>query len=342
LDESGTDRAQYGQKLFFHPPGGIAAFWIAHRLFGERGFLVVELASFAVFFWSTVLLAASLVDPFGVPESVLTALLSGFSPIMLQVTARYWLDGPVVALATLAAALFVLALRGRGGHALVGAGVALGLASLVKPTAFLIVPGLAALAIAIAPDRRLRVRLVDAVVVLGTAGALYAGWMVWRWRVMGSPFPGWAGRPTEHLAAINAYVHYVTVERGPWIYARLLPEVHTTLVPACVLMLAQWRRQPLRRVSLALLAWIAAIVGVHVVLGYLGFSKVLRYVILVSPAVIVLFVAQAGALWRRRATTPVAWVLIGLALAGGVLEIVSGVHTMVIDKDLIIPWPWGL
>jgi 4-amino-4-deoxy-L-arabinose transferase-like glycosyltransferase len=334
LQEPGTDRVQYGQKLFFHPPGGIALFWAGHRLFGERGFLLVELASFALFFGAVVVLAALVIEPFGILEALLAAILAGFSPIMLHVTAHYWLDGPVLALSTLAAAFAVWGLRRESPGWMTLAGVALGAAALVKPTAFLVVPGLAALAVARRP-----LSVKQAAIVLGCAAATFAPWLIWRWQVMGTPFPGWAGKPTQNLATLNPYVHYVTVIRKPWVYLGLLPRVHATLLPACLLGIAQWRRPALRRVSLALIVWIAFIVLVHVALGYLGFSKVLRYVILVSPAVIVLFVAQAGAAWRERERR---WVLLALAAAGLMLEIVQGVRTMAFGRDLILPWPFGL
>jgi len=338
LQEPGTDVAQYGQKLFFHPPGGIALFWLGHKVAGERGFILAEMFSFALFYVATLLLAAQVIEPFGALEASITALLAGFSPIVLHVTAHYWLDGPVLAFATLAAALAVAAVRRRHTGLAVAAGFALGAASLVKPTAFLIVPGIAAVALAVLP-RRERIGVRRSAIFLATAAMLFAPWLLWRWHVLGTPFPGWAGRPTENLATINPYVHYVTVVRSPWIYVRLLPRVHTTLVPSCLMLVAHWRIQPLRRTSLALLLWAAAIVLVHVGLGYLGFSKVLRYVILVSPALIVLFAAHAGTAWRR---TPRSWALVGLALVGLALEIVQGVHTMRLNKDLILPWPGGL
>ncbi|HEX4824045.1 MAG TPA: glycosyltransferase family 39 protein [Candidatus Polarisedimenticolaceae bacterium] len=343
LQEPGTDVEQYGQKLFFHPPGGIALFWVAHRFFGDPGFMLVEVLSFAVFFWATLALTALLVRPFGIFEATVGSLLAGFSPIVVQVTARWWLDGPVVALATLAAVLGLVAAR-RGSVAwAAGAGLALGAAALVKPTAFLIMPGLALLALIAAKDAGVKPARRAAAVALGTAAACYGVWLLWRWHVTGTPFPGYAGRPMPRLVATNPYVHYVTVERGPLVYLRLLPEVLPTLVPACVLTAMQSGRVRLRSISLALVAWIATIVIVHVGLGAIGFSKVLRYVILVSPAAIVLFVAQSSALLRAGLPRSAGrWVLAVACAAAVVLEIVQGIHTMVLDRDLIIPWPWGL
>ena len=40
---------------------------------------------------------------------------------------------------------------------------------------------------------------------------------------------------------------------------------------------------------MSLLVWIFTVLLVHVALGYIGYSKVIRYVILITPAVILLF-----------------------------------------------------
>ena len=340
LEEPGTDVVQYGQKLFFHPPGGIVLFWAFRHLFGASGFLAVQLASFALFFWCVVLLARRVAPRFETIEAVIAAGLAGFAPIMLHVTAHYWLDGPLLAVATLAALIYLASVESQSARLACVAGLALGYAGLIKPTAVLIVPGLLVLAFVLASNRGTRVRRDHAAIFLGTAALVFSTWLAWRFRVMGTPFPGWAGRPTGNLATINPYVHFVTVVRGPWVYLRLLPETLPTLPVSIALLLATWSRRPLRKVSLALLSWIAVIVLVHVALGYLGFSKVLRYIILVSPATILLFVLQGGEAWRNR-RGPAAWAPAGLAAAAFVYEIGQGIHTIVASRDLIIPWPWG-
>jgi 4-amino-4-deoxy-L-arabinose transferase-like glycosyltransferase len=341
LEEPGTDRVQYGQKLFFHPPGGIALFWVGKHLVGERGFLAVQLFSWALFFWTMMGLTRRAAEEFGTVEAVLAAGLAGFAPILLHVTAHYWLDGPLLACATLAVLLYVVAVeRGSIGWAL-AAGLTLGYAGLIKPTAVLIVPGAAVFVRAIAVNRGWKPRRDHALVALGAAGAVFSIWLAWRWTVLGTPFPGWAGRPTGNLATINPYVHFVTVIRGPWVYLRLLPETLPTLPVAFVFLLVFWKRLDLRRVSIALALWIGFIILVHVALGYLGFSKVLRYVILVSPATILLFVVQGASAWRAAKPNGEGWGLAGLAAVAFIYEIGQGIHTMAVSRDLIIPWPFG-
>jgi hypothetical protein len=100
-----------------------------------------------------------------------------------------------------------------------------------------------------------------------------------------------------------------------------------------------------RRAGLALAGWIALVVGCHVVLGYHGYSKLLRYVILVTPATVLLFALVTSAAWRqaRASATPAAgrallYALLAAAVAGFALEIAQGVITPFFDpSDLIRP-----
>jgi hypothetical protein len=335
----------YGRPLFFHPPGGIGLFWSLHALFGEAGFGVAQLVAFAVFFWAMLLLAAQVLGPLSGLQAVLVASLAGFTPILTHVVSRWWLDGPLLAFATLATALFLRACRrdSLAGSAL--AGLALGYASLIKPTALLVAPGAVALALA-------RARLPLGTLVRhalcwgGVAACVLAPWLLYQGSVIGNPFAVAPGRPSPRLIEINRYVHFLTVVRSPWIYVALLPRAVWTLGPSLLLLAATaWRDASVRRIGLALLGWIALVVGCHVVLGYHGYSKLLRYVILVSPATVLLFALVASAAWREartesspRPVRALLWALLALAVAGFVLEIAQGVVTPLLDpSDLIRP-----
>jgi cytochrome c biogenesis factor len=138
---------------------------------------------------------------------------------------------------------------------------------------------------------------------------------------------------------------YVTVWRKPWFYLELLPQVVWTFVPSLVLLAVQWSRHEMRNKALALLAWIATVVGVHVALGAMGYPKLLRYVILATPATVLLFVLVTTGLletFRERQSVPggrrLAAALVVLAALGFGLEIVQGVVTPMRDNlDLIRP-----
>jgi hypothetical protein len=122
-----------------------------------------------------------------------------------------------------------------------------------------------------------------------------------------------------------------------------------TLIPALVLCAVQWRNRELRKRGAALVFWIAAVAGTHVVLGTLGYSKVLRYVILVTPATIVLFALGVGAAiqsvregrWLAGGKIPTIAIVL-LAAIGLGLEVAQGLKTSLVDNrkiDLIRPLP---
>ena len=361
MDEPWIDRAQYDHPLFYHPPGGVALFWLAHGLAGDRGFALVQVACFALFFGSVMLLgwavltegpaatAAGRATELGA-EGLSAALgslavLAACTPIMAHVAGRLWLDGPLLALSTAGAAVFLLSTRRRSTALAGAAAVLLGYASLIKVTAFLVLPGVAALAWAIAPRPQHRELLRRGMLLLAIAAAIQLPWELWQWAVVGSPFPGWAGKPSTSLVAGNPYVYYVTVVRSPWVYTVLLPRVIWTLVPALVILAALRRERELAKRGGALLIWIAVVVGVHVALGATGYAKLLRLVILVTPATAVLFALTVGGavgkLSRGQPGRRLGWIaLLLLALAGLGGEVAQGLKTSLLDNrrsDLIVP-----
>jgi hypothetical protein len=149
------------------------------------------------------------------------------------------------------------------------------------------------------------------------------------------------------LTQINSYMAYVTVWRKPWVYLELLPQVVWTLGPSLVLLAFQWSRRELRTKALALVAWIATVIGAHVALGAMGYPKLLRYVILATPATVLLFVlVTTGLIEAVRERRPIpggpraAAALLVLAALGFGLEIAQGVVTPLRDNlDLIRPLP---
>jgi 4-amino-4-deoxy-L-arabinose transferase-like glycosyltransferase len=272
-------------------------------------------------------------------------MLATSTPIMAHVAGRLWLDGPLLAFSTAGAAAFLLSTRRRSTALACAAGVLLGYASLIKVTAFLVLPGVAALAWSIAPRSQYGELLRRGILLLAIATAVQLPWELWQWAVVGSPFPVWAGRPAESLVRSNPYVHYVTVVRSPWTYTVLLPRVIWTLLPALVLLAVLRRESALARRGGALLLWITCVVGAHVALGAIGYAKLLRLVILVTPATTVLFallvggaVGRVGDAGAGRRLASIALLL--FALAGLVVEVAQGLKTSMYhnrSSDLIVP-----
>ncbi|GAM10536.1 hypothetical protein OR1_02825 [Geobacter sp. OR-1] len=350
LAEGVIDAYQYDRPLFFHPPGGIALCWLFWRLAGPWGFPLVQLCCYALFFWSMLALARSL--DLAPPGLVLpmVALLSAINPIVVQVNTKFWLDGPLLAFTMLAAALLAMsAKRGSLSWAVVG-GLVLGYASLIKITAFLVVPGLILVLWHILPQKRLRTLAGFAFAMLVPALLLQIPWSYWQWSVYGTAFPGWAGRPSETLVLSSPYIHFLTVERSPLAYLSLFPRVQWTVVPALLLPLVSWRNSGKVRLWSALILWGGIVVLFHVLLGSIGYSKVLRYVILATPPVTLLFASQLGetiAAYKEDALTGfrrnAANVLIAVSLLALLLEAITAVRTaLATDLALIVPIAGGL
>lgn len=385
LTEGMIDREEYDHPLFFHPPGGIALDWLFYKTIGDWGFAYVQLFCYAVFFGSMMLLAVVLGLGESTLGLTLVAALSAFDPIMAHVATRFWLDGPLLAFTTLAVAVFLWGVARGKTSWVVAAGLLLGYASWIKITAFLVVPGVLLLAWVLLasapkataadapkasagrtrkktsspppsppaapvsppeplPDPRRRL-LLFALVWIAIAVIVQLPWEIWQWRVAGSPFPGWAGKPSQTLIDANRYVRYLTVVRSPWVYVTLTPRILWTWIPTallCVLLVTQRRA---RALSASLLLWLVAVVGFHVVVGYYGYSKVLRYIILVAPASILLFSllfdeavrtirsARTGAVHRQ-----ILFLVLCLCVAALCLEIAAGVSASTsIKNDLLVP-----
>lgn len=337
---------QYGYDLFFHPPGAVALFWVFEHLFGERGFPLTQVFSYIVFFWALIWLGSMLIRPFDGVAAISLAILGSITPIMAFVIGRFWLDGPIIAFSTLAAAVFLAGVL-RNRLWLVGAGGALlGYAILIKLTSVLIVPALFTLAWALRPREPWRRYATWAGVLLGVALLVHLPWELWQWRTIGSPFPTWAGKPATRLVQNNQFVYFQTVVRTPWAYVQLLPQVIWTLIPSFLLLMYARRVRDVGRVGAGLLLWILTVVAAHMVLGAMGYSKIVRYVVLVTPATCILFAlafsATVDELRRRPRVTLGAGLLVVLAVTGLGLEVAQGLRTSLHDNarsDMLTPLP---
>ena len=340
------DEHTYGRKLFFHPPGGVGLFWLFDSIFGSNGFPMAQMFSYSLFFFSMICAACLLgVPPLGI---VLAGLLSAFNPIIVHVNTHYWLDGPLTAFCAFSLAVFIWAANKRSYLLAAAAGAVLGYASLIKITAFLVVPGFVLLAWFLLARPKLKDFIILSACFFVTAAAVQLPWEIWQWKVLGTPFPGWAGKPSQALIESNQYVRYLTVVRPPWIYLTLLPKVMWTIVPALILYVLTLNDRNARGPGAAFILWIATVLVFHVVLGAKGYSKVLRYVILAAPPAILLFSMSVPLVLKRfREGSAKARGLYGALLVisalGVVLEAAAGIKsTALYAIDLIFPLFGGL
>ena len=337
---------QYGYELFFHPPGAVALFYVFQHLFGERGFALVQVFSYVVFFWSLMWLGSILIRPLDDVAAITLAILGSITPIMAFVMGRFWLDGPIIAFSTLAAAMFLTGIVRNRLWLVGGGGAVLGYAILIKLTSVLIVPALLVLAWALRPRETWRQYATWAAVLVGVAFLIQVPWELWQWHVVGSPFPSWAGKPASRLVQSNQFVYFQTVVRGPWAYVQLLPQVIWTVIPSFIMWAVMRRVRDVGRVGAGLICWILAIVIAHMILGAMGYSKIVRYIVLVTPATCILFAltfsATVESLRARRGVTAGAILLVTLAFAGLGLEVAQGLKTSLYDNargDMLKPLP---
>jgi 4-amino-4-deoxy-L-arabinose transferase-like glycosyltransferase len=335
LEQDWMVREQYDTSLFYHPPGGIAWFLLFGTLFGARGPDLAQLAAFSIFFVSAILLAREVLPRWTVPVAWCVAVLAAVTPIVAHVSVHRWLDGPQLAALTMGAWLLAVAARRGGTGWAIAAGSALGAACLVKMNAPIAFPGVAALAYAASDDAVPCRRLRAIAIALAVAFALAIPWLLVEYRFFGTVFPSWAGRPSPRLVAENPFIHVITAVRTPWSYLRLLPLTVWTLVPACLTLVVLRPIGRARRVAAALAGWIVLVVAVNMALGGLGYSKLLRYVVLVSPATLLLAGLAAGeglaAIGGRRRRA--AAILVAFLAAGIALEAVHGYQVTRVYTD---------
>jgi len=317
LEQDWMIRDQYDTRVFYHPPLGVA--WMA--LLGPD---VAQLAAFAIFFLATWALARETLPRFTTPVRLTVAALAAGTPIVAHVSVHRWLDGPQVAAVALAAWLTVRALARGGPLTAIGAGVALGAAMLVKLNSAVAIPPILLLAWVNAGERPAAERTRLLAWALGTAALLALPWV--------AVAPPWPGKPSVRLIAENPFIRVVTVERTPWSYLRLLPTAIWSLVPSLAVAAVLRPRGRGLRLVLALCTWIALIVAVAMGLGASGYSKLLRYVVLVSPATVLLAGWAAGACEEARAKRT-ALILAVLLSAGCLLEVAHGVQAVRVYPD---------
>jgi 4-amino-4-deoxy-L-arabinose transferase-like glycosyltransferase len=342
LEKGLIDKTQYDQPLFFHPPGGMFLFWAFYRIFGDCGFSIFQILSYALFFWSMLFLAKSLNLTSSNLGLGLVSILSAFSPIMAHATAKFWLDGPLLAFTTLAVAIYAWALAHDRIRWVFIAGLILGYASLIKITAFLVVPGLILMSWYFLKPPTLKRFIQFGLLFLVTAFIVQTPWEFWQWLKVGSPFSEWVGRPSRSLLDSSRYVYYLTEIRSPWIYLRLTPLILWTSIPTLLLFPLMWGNGPKRWMRLSLLTWILTVLFFHIALGFIGYSKVLRYVILMTPALIILFSSlldEAVYRYRNGDNPPITRtlaVIISISLLAIVLEIATGINVLLFcNKDII-------
>jgi 4-amino-4-deoxy-L-arabinose transferase-like glycosyltransferase len=164
-----------------YPVGYPALLAVAYRAWGASGAVAMTVA--ALLGAGAAVAAHRLVDGDGVARwrPLAAGLAVALHPALVPYTAAYMTEGVTAALLVVAAALAAGArardagdARGLATAAWLGAGLAMGVATLVRPQSLLVAPVLGALSVA--PGARWRTRAARAVAVAGIALACVAPW----------------------------------------------------------------------------------------------------------------------------------------------------------------------
>jgi len=339
LERSVIDPEVYDKPVFpQHPPGGVMLFLACDLLTPGKGASTAQIFAYGLFFVGALLLWFAIEpDPAPLGTSIV-AVAAAFSPIASHVVTRQWLDGPLLGFTTLGAGVLLLGVRSRRWFVMLLGGVLLAWAAWTKLTAIAAFPWIAVLVVAIAgrDGRRFGIRATAvlagaAIVAIG----LWEGWMVSHGMSLGGSL-----RPSSALLESSRYLRTVTVNRSPFIYFTFTPLVVTTFIPSAIMLWILRSEKPMRGRWLGLALWIVGTLFTYSILGALGYSKLLRYAVLLSPAAVVLFasLAQRLAVGAPSVSAGARWTAIVIAVAGLALEIAQGGWlTFHEGPDVIVP-----
>jgi 4-amino-4-deoxy-L-arabinose transferase-like glycosyltransferase len=330
-------REVYDKPVFpQHPPGGILLFLACDQLTPGSGASTAQILSFSLF-CAGILLMGRALERGGRPTgAIFMAIASAFSPIAAHVAVKQWLDAPLLGFATLGSGFYLLGVRRRRWSLVLAGGAFLCYACWIKLTAIGMFPWLLILSVVMENDDRARFAWRSMAVLVLSALAAVLPWQLWlSAHGMGI---GAAARPGLELLQTNRYVRFITLERSPLVYLTLTPLVLWTLWPSALLLALHGRRRTASRVQLGLAAWVAGTLLTYVCLGAIGYSKLLRYAILVTPGAILLFSSLAGDLLKRHVpVSRTGWrFAAGLVFVGLGLEIVQGIHLTLQRSDALI------
>lgn len=332
-------KSHYNTPLFFHPPMGIYVFHTFKIMFGRVGLFFAQLACFFLFY-----VAVQIAVYLYAGSSLLTAFIGGalaaFSPIVVQTNLKIWIDNPKIAFASLAFSMALLAYQQRSRLISVFSGVLFFAAVFTKLDAALMLP-VAAWAIFSFGDfkkadsyRALIKYLIPPLCGVGVAILI---WLIWSYMTTGSFFFGNPGRPSPELLANNGFIRYVTSERPFYYYLYAIPIVYPTLVWSIVALFFFRVREAWQMRSLV--GSILLIAFVYTVLGYFGYSKLLRYVSLIAPLSAVLFTRFFSRVFRLSMLRP-SWgsaLYCGLGFLAFLGETFQGIKTaLLFPKDALI------
>lgn len=338
LASSRFSRDIYDKPVFpQHPPGGVLLFLASDLATPGYGASTAQVLSFALFFAGMLLMWRAVAVERDWLGECIVAVACIVPPIAAHVTTRQWFDGPLLGFATLASGLYLLGIRRRRWIWVTVGAVLFYWSAWTKLTALGILPWLVLLSAVIDEDDGHRFARRGALLLVAASLAAFIPWELWL--ISHGMAMGAASRPSIDLLAHNRYVRFVTLERSPLVYFTATPFVIWTIIPSFLMTWQQRAKDRPTRIHLALWIWILGTLLTYSVLGAAGYSKLLRYAILVTPATILLFASLTRGLLARLPTMSAAnrFLWLGLASGGLGMEMVQGVYLTVQTRlDMIV------
>lgn len=280
-------QAQYDSPVFYHPPVAIYFFYGVVRAVGFRlyGLQLAQVLSFIIFYLCGWRLTEAYAPGLSRPSRALALSLLAFLPIYAHANMKVWIDNPRVAFFSLHWLLLTEAFRRPRSFWLYGAAALSSfLPVLCKIDGLMAYPFAYALAFTLAKREKGKAYFLGALLAvnLGAAG-------LWLW--FSEALKYGSGKPSAELLALNPFIRLVTIELSSWQFLLDYFKEEATILPCLLLcFFAQtWKRTKLWVSEGILAAWILGHAAIYAILGLFGFSKVLRYIVMATPAEALLF-----------------------------------------------------
>lgn len=346
LEQVWMSKAMYDSPVFFHPPVGIYFFWLVQGLVGLdiAGIKAAQLVCYVIFFLSG-LGVLRLVFPKPSPALLVAfPVLLAFTPIYAHTNLKVWIDNPRLAFLMVHFFCCLLLVRNKGSGVFALAALTSFLSPFTKVDGLLALPFLYGAAWSLETSREWRKKLAlffGALLVLNGIGV--AWWLLYSEALKYGP-----GRPSEELMAVNEFVRFATkvMDTRKFLvdYLKLL----TTLVPSLIVIAAcalqggrnNWKGLLAKLGPRAFLfGWVLSHFLVYWYLAEHGYSKLIRYLLMTTPATLLLF---AFAVEDLRAQTRRTWLTAGLAVLLFLAfqsEVLHGVRTLVFGTNDPMVYP---
>jgi hypothetical protein len=344
LAEAWVPKSMYDSAVFFHPPAGIFLFLLVSEFYSSllHGIEMAQLFCFAAFAISMQLSAELLGlvnNRFG---KIFFPALVLFTPILAHTNTKIWLENPRSAYFSLAL-LFGLLFAREQKKIWAAMLILFSLASTLTR-----VEGVFPLFFVLffcwsttVRKTALAAKFFGMVIAVNAAAA-------GAWLYYSEALKYGLGRPSAELIVMNQFVRQ-TVEIPISVFALNFLRVNSTILPSAIVLLLCWKlnRSEIEKTNFRLAGilglWIAATAALYMILGSIGYSKVLRYFLLTLPPAMLFFALALQSAARLRSNPRLKLcgsACLVLLIAAFSLEVSQGVRVLFLFPDSADFGPW--